>query len=55
MSPFLGLSVCQKNVKNCQKRVLKSIGVCISVDKHKRRGGEEDEDNEEEEEEEEEE
>ena len=42
-----------KNVKNCQKRVLKSIGVCISVDKHKGRGGEEEEDNEEEEEEEE--
>ena len=48
MSSFLGLSVrlsvcCQKNVKNCQKRVLKSISVCIRVEKHKGRGGEEEE------------
>ena len=50
MSPFLGLSVglsvkkMSKNVKNCQKkRILKSISVCIRVEKHEGRGGEEEE------------
>ena len=47
-------SVCQKNVKNCQKRVLKSISVCIRVEKHKGRGGAEEEEEGEEAEEEEE-
>ena len=46
----VGRLVCQKNVKNCQKRVLKSISVCIRVEKHKGRGGEEEEEEREEEE-----